>query len=138
MKAITVRQPWAYAIMSLGKDIENRDWYTRFRGRVAIHAAKGVTRYEYEDACAFIGNIIHGAQNRVVEIPQYEELTRGAIIGTIEIVDCVKDADSLWFQGDYGFVLKNRKHIFPPIPCQGALGFWDVPQDIALRLEEAI
>lgn len=135
---ITVRQPWAYAIMSLGKVIENRDWDTCFRASDAIHAAKGMTRYEVAEACLFISHIIHGAQNRIVEIPKYEELTRGAIIGTIEMVDGVTESDSLWFQGANGFVVKNRQHIVPVIPCQGALGLWDVPHEIALRLEEAI
>lgn len=39
MKALTIRQPWAWAIFTQGKDIENRDWTTRLRGRVAIDAA---------------------------------------------------------------------------------------------------
>jgi hypothetical protein len=43
MKAITVRQPWAWAIINAGKDIENRTWNTNFRGRVAIRAGMGMT-----------------------------------------------------------------------------------------------
>jgi len=54
MKALTIRQPWAWAIFHAGKDIENRDWPTRLRGRIAIHAAKGMTRDEYESALFFI------------------------------------------------------------------------------------
>ena len=28
MKALSIRQPWAWAILHAGKDIENRDWRT--------------------------------------------------------------------------------------------------------------
>lgn len=55
--ALSVRQPWAWAIIYAGKDIENRSWQAvnhglRQRGRIAIHAAKGMTRDEYEDTVA--------------------------------------------------------------------------------------
>ena len=53
MKALSIRQPWAWLILHGGKDIENRDWATRFRGRVLIHASKGVTQDEWSDAWEF-------------------------------------------------------------------------------------
>jgi hypothetical protein len=40
MKAITIKQPWAFLIVEGVKDIENRTWKTNFRGRVLIHASK--------------------------------------------------------------------------------------------------
>ncbi len=57
--ALSVRQPWAWAIIYASKDIENRSWQAvnhglRQRGRIAIHASKGMTREEYEDASEFI------------------------------------------------------------------------------------
>ena len=125
MKAITVRQPWAWAIINAGKDIENRSWNTHFRGRVAIHAAQGMTRDEYERGYKFIKGIKPRAK-----IPAYEDLERGEIIGTVEIVDCVQDSSSPWFFGEYGFVLSRPRKLPEPIPCKGALSFWDVPQDI--------
>lgn len=39
MKALTVRQPWAWAIARGHKPIENRSWTTSYRGPLAIHAA---------------------------------------------------------------------------------------------------
>ena len=133
MKAITLRQPWAWAIINAGKDIENRNWKTHFRGRVAIHAAAGMTRGEYDRACEYI----RGA-NRRIRIPTYEELERGAIIGTVEIVDCVRGSDSPWFMGEYGFVLARPERLQEPIPCKGALSFWNVPQNIEARIKKAI
>jgi hypothetical protein len=50
--ALAVRQPWTWAIIHAGKDLENRDWRRWikdwwFRGRVAILASKGMTQDEY-------------------------------------------------------------------------------------------
>lgn len=38
VRALTVRQPWADAIMLAGKNVENRTWSTPYQGWVAIHA----------------------------------------------------------------------------------------------------
>mgnify|MGYP006363525131 CR=1 FL=1 len=40
MKALSIRAPWWWAILYAGKDIENREWATRFRGPV-IFLCKG-------------------------------------------------------------------------------------------------
>ncbi len=37
---LSVRQPWAYCIMYLDKDIKNRTRKTNIRGTIAIHASK--------------------------------------------------------------------------------------------------
>ena len=38
-KVLTVRQPWAWAILFAGKDIDNRSRSTDYRGPLMIHAA---------------------------------------------------------------------------------------------------
>ena len=123
MKAITVRQPWAWAIIFAGKDIENRNWPTKFRGTIAIHAAKGMTIKEYEEAAKLFRNYYRK------KIPDLKVITRGAVIGFVDIVDCVTNSKSKWFGGAYGFVLKNPRSI-EPIYCSGALGFWQLPPKI--------
>jgi hypothetical protein len=61
--ALSVRQPWAWAIIHAGKDIENRSWQAvnhglRRRGRIAVHASKGLGKEEYESARDFIDAIL--------------------------------------------------------------------------------
>ena len=116
---ISVRQPWAWLIINAGKDIENRNWFTKIRGRVLIHAGKGMTRNEYLDARLFVNAEFHYE----IEIPAFEELQRGGIIGSVEIVDCVERSDSPWFFGRYGFVLKDPQPM-PFHPLKGQLGFF--------------
>lgn len=48
MLALSIRQSWASLIIKCGKDIENRTWPTRYRGRILVHAAKGMTRDDHE------------------------------------------------------------------------------------------
>jgi len=117
-KALSIRQPWAWLIVNGLKDIENRSWPTNFRGRIYVHAGKGMTREEYEAAydTAVDANI-------GIELPPFEKLERGGIVGAVDIVDCVNNSESPWFFGPMGFVLKNPK-VLPFMPCKGALGFF--------------
>lgn len=130
IKALSIRQPWAWCIINAGKDIENRDWPTRYRGAVAIHAAKGMTRDEYEDCLdACHGISLCSPFPSGLAMPAFEDLQRGGIVGVAEIVDCVSASRSPWFFGRYGFVLRNVAPV-PFIPVKGALGFFDWRENI--------
>ncbi|MCA0850378.1 ASCH domain-containing protein [Salipiger thiooxidans] len=115
MKALSIRQPWADAIIWHGKDVENRTWSTRYRGPVLIHAAKAWGPREREDL-AFVEEMT----GTKLEI---DKPLLGGIIGRAEIVDCVNSMDSRWFFGPVGFVLRNPEPL-PFQPCRGALGFF--------------
>lgn len=121
MKALTIRQPWAWLIIHAGKDVENRTWPTRQRGRVLIHAAKGMTAGEYIEAARFLLNV-----DPALLLPDINTLQYGGIIGSIEIVDCVSESDSPWFVGPHGFALANPEPL-PFVPMKGRLGFFEVP-----------
>lgn len=121
MKALSIRQPWASAIIQLNKDIENRTWGTSYRGPILIHAAKTMTG---ADQAAF-EEVAHVAG---VKFRPLQTLPLGCVIGQAEIVDCVRAHDSPWFFGPYGFVLANVKPLAPRA-CKGQLGFFDVAYD---------
>lgn len=126
MKALTVRQPWAWALFH-GKPIENRDWSTRYRGELVIHAAKGMTREEYRDA-------LHFFPPTTAEPPSFDMLVRGAVIGVVRMVGCAADHPSPWFVGAYGFIFVEARLLPTPVPCAGALSFWDVPAEVEARI----
>ena len=119
MKALSIRQPWAWLIVNGHKDVENRVWPTKFRGPVLIHASKGMTRDEY--ACAHVC-----AEDQGITLPPFEELERGGIVGRAEITDCVTRSESPWFFGDYGFVMTKSEPVHFT-PQKGSLGFFTVP-----------
>lgn len=113
--AISIRQPWAWAIICAGKDVENRDWRTPFRGPVCIHAAKKWGKAEKLDV-DFV--------EKMTATQLEAEPLLGGIIGVAEIVDCVEASESPWFFGRYGFVLRNARPV-DFIPVKGVLGFFD-------------
>jgi len=119
--ALSIRQPWAWLIANGYKDIENRTWSTRFRGPVLIHAAKGMTRAEWYSADTV-------ALANGVKLPPYATFERGGIVGVVEVIDCVSRSDSPWFEGPYGFVLRNARWL-PFQPCKGSLGFFQIGGD---------
>lgn len=126
---LSVRQPWPWLIIYAGKDVENRNWYSQFRGRFLIHAAKGCTYDEYCEAKEFAESIIGITGLKDLNFPEYEELLRGGIVGQAEISDCVSKSESPWFVGRYGFMLRNS-HPLPFYPCRGELGFFHVKNTV--------
>jgi hypothetical protein len=129
--AISVRQPWAWALIHAGKTYENRSagaikFMLPLTGRRAIHAAKGMTREEYEDARDFMASEIG------IACPAPADLLRGGIIGSVMITGVVKDSESPWFVGPRGLVIDDPKPC-DFIPSSGALGYFKwKPADTAI------
>lgn len=113
MKALSIRQPWAWLIVHGGKNIENRTWRTKLRGPVLIHAGKKVDLRAYAELKA-----------QGVKLPDLEKLQTGGIIGKAVIVDCVDGSDSPWFRGPHGLVLSNPRPV-KFVPCLGRLSFFE-------------
>lgn len=127
MKALSIRQPWAWLILYGGKDIENRTWHTKLRGRFLVHASAGMTRSEYADAYQFF--LESGAGQSPFEFPEFASLQRGGIIGSVELVDSVDHSDSPWYVGQKGFELRDPRPT-PFIPFKGRLQFFEVPDHL--------
>lgn len=122
--ALSVRQPWAWAIIHAGKDIENRGvtferkrGYAGLKRRIAIHASSGMTRKEYLEAADFMATL-------KIQCPNPADLVRGAIVGSVQIVDVTRRHRSPWFFGPLGLVLVAAEPLADPIPCKGQLGYF--------------
>lgn len=121
-RALSVRQPWAWAIIHAGKDIENRGHVAITRGgmrpgQIAIHASKGMTRDEYAEAYYFMHSI-------GVTCPAPGALIRGGIIGSVRVTAIVSNSMSKWWFGPRGLVL-TEAFACEPRPAVGALGYFD-------------
>lgn len=117
MKALSIRQPWAWLIVQGFKPVENRNWSTKVRGEILVHAGKEVDRnFPYEIWEQVIGR----------KIPR--DLPLGCIVGKVKIVRCVTVMESPWFFGRYGFLLAEPVQFDVPTPWRGKLGFFDVDQ----------
>ena len=138
MKALSILQPYAWLIIRPDftdpadraaayrygciKDIENREWYSKLRGRIYVHVGK---RYSRDDHGAYSEEF---AEDFGIQLPAYDALPRGGIVGTVEIVDCVREHPSRWKMfGTWGFVLRDAQPL-PFRPLRGQLMFFDVPE----------
>jgi hypothetical protein len=120
MKTISIRQPWADAIIHAGKDIENRSWTTSYRGPLLIHAAATVMPVAaMEAAYDFIAK-----RSPIFPPASLPPFSRGGIVGVVDLVDIVEASDSPWFVGRYGWVLKNPRPI-ETTPLTGRLGLFE-------------
>jgi hypothetical protein len=132
IRAISIRQPWAWAILNAGKTIENRGagWKNTAPGPALLHAAKGCTRVEYDTAAAFIRDIT-GARP-----PPLGELPRGGVVGTAiirgVIAGVVPESIDPWFVGPVGLKLAHVTAC-AFAPCAGALGFFPVSEELLAR-----
>ena len=127
MKAISIRQPWAWLIVNGYKDIENRTWDTKYRGMVLIHASKGMTIDQYQ-AGREICNSLPPQQR--VNLPPFAQLERGGIVGYAYITGTTRDSDSPWFFGPVGFNLTGAKPL-PFLPLKGRLSFFETGYGVA-------
>lgn len=135
MKALSIRQPWPWCIINLDKRLENRDWQDRnpglkFRGHFLIHASAGMTRAEYEETRDFLGTIFPAWLRR---LPPMADLQRGGIVGAARITGIVRESESPWFFGPLALQLEDVRAAPVFIPWKGALGFFDVPEAIAIE-----
>jgi len=127
MKVLTVRQPWASAIMAGQKDIENRPWVPGRRlewgERIAIHAA------------------VAADLNAPAHLLDGDHLRdRGVVLGTVQFMsahpihsdecrwrDCYSNPWAMWSDGLYHWKLRNPQLLVTPIPARGQLGLWSSP-----------
>lgn len=139
MRAITVKQPWAWAIAYAGKTIENRSRGTTYRGPLAIHAGlkpspRGARDRRILDATAWLST------------PEVDRraLPLGKVVAVAELVDAHPDAQCCrpWGESTYletsgrqrtavhHLVLEDIRPLPVPLPCRGALGLWRLPADV--------
>lgn len=123
MKALSIRQPWAWLIVEGHKDVENRTWKTNYRGEFYIHASSQVSPN--------IENIYMDLKRMYDDLfippPNKRHWKTGGIVGQAKLIDCVEEHTSKWFikePENYGFVLEEQKRT-DFVPCKGQLGFFD-------------
>ncbi len=118
MKALTIRQPWAGAIVHQDKRVENRTWKLPARhhgARILIHAGAQLDKNAK----------IHG--------PHFGDYA--AIIGVATITGCHWSDDGSccdpWgFEKTYHWTLNDIAALPKPVTARGALGFWTPPADV--------
>lgn len=139
MKALTVWNPWAWAIARGLKPIENRTWKppTPLLGEwIAIHAGKKLDRDP--DSIASWRAMVEATEGRarppLPKTVSLGEMPASAIVAVARLVGVVEQSDDPWFVGPFGWVLEDVVAI-EPVKCSGALGLWEVPADVLLWVQ---
>jgi hypothetical protein len=119
MKALTIMQPTAAAVILGHKDVENRSWSTKYRGPFLVHAGRSwddVSERYYR----------RWLRRRGTSLELSDPLLRhGVLLGTCVLVDVVRDSSSTWAMDDlYHWVLGDARPFDEPIPAKGAQGWW--------------
>jgi len=118
---LSVRQPWASAIIMGVKDVENRGWKPRLATpfRLNVHAGKAFDDHAYR----------RGLATR-------EQCTSwmGALVGIVTVVAihdgyACHNVCSPWAQTARWHWELSNAHAIVPIPMRGRLGLWEVPAD---------
>lgn len=161
MKALSLRQPWCWAVLHAGKRVENRVWRTSYRGPFLLHAAVGCTPSEYLAATTWMASralvrVPHFRFNAMEEIiartagidldtlplvPPLAELPRGGIVGRASIVDVLAPSTDgkprrPWHMPDqYGFILEEVAGL-PFRPLKGLQLFFD-PENPKRQIERS-
>lgn len=154
MRAMTVRQPYAWAIMHGGKTVENRSRNIAgsYRGPIAITSSRGAD----VDALADPGIVIAVTLRKLFgpDDCMASNSPPGAILGVVDLVDVhlsdvyaeVFDLHhersgqcSPWaLQDSWHLMLANPRPLPTPIPVRGRLGLWTLPDDVAAQVEETL
>lgn len=150
VRAITVREPWAWAIRPGGKDVENRTQEWRYRGRLLIHAGLGWS--ERGERSPLVRALMEGHHcGPRWPGPQPYEVT-GAIVASCELVD-VHPATGCcepWGESEYveaggrrrtrivHLVLEDVVVLDDPVECRGWQGLWRPPSEVISKVEKRI
>lgn len=139
IRALSIRQPWAWAILHAGKDVENRSRGTGYRGLVAIHASLRAEADVLFPTPHAIRKYLTAQRDKAPELE-----VRGAVVAVARITDChpgpvwnfshtrgtTRPLCSPWAVIDqHHWLLSGVRPLAEPVPCKGALGLWRLPPD---------
>lgn len=126
MKTLSVRQPWAWAIVNGYKPVENRntDFVGSYRGPILIHSGKEA---EPLPSWYAVRQLLADSGEDPDELPDLQALPTGGIVGKADLVGVTTHHGSHWFSGPIGIVLANARPL-TLIPWRGQLGLFEVDE----------
>ncbi len=130
MKVLTVRQPWAYAIIHLGKDVENRKWRSDYSEPLLIHAGLHRESNYHEMLLEYL--------SRPPSEENLQKIPHGCIVGVVELKRIVKGSKSKWAAKGKRFWHWELSKPRPirPVKCTGRLGLWTPPAAIVKQFPQ--
>jgi hypothetical protein len=124
MRALSICQPWAWAIVHGYKTVENRTWRPDYAGPLVIHASRSGRYLARPDLW----------EHLLPSLPPPADLPRGALVGVVTMTGCwpleAVAADDPFATGPWCFLLADARPLAAARPWRGQLGFFDVPDRV--------
>jgi hypothetical protein len=125
VRAITLQRPWLYAILHLGKDVENRSWN--------LPAWLDGLRIALHDGLVWDAAGAEWIENELgIVLPASLQHAPGGVIGATTRVRRERPTDepSRWAaDGAQHWRLSETRAVNPPVPHRGAQGLWEVEEE---------
>ena len=127
LRAISVRQPWAWAITFGGKTVENRSrrdpWKTAIGERILVHASKSHDSYDDREVMRLAGT------DALPVMPHGALVAQAVVLDVHHANQCRNPYSgrycSKWAQPDqWHIVLDDVEPLPSSVPCRGALGLF--------------
>lgn len=142
MRALTLHQPWAWAITHADKRVENRsrpppksmvgqDFAIHAGLRLDEHAVQRFYRGDFGDLAAEVNP---------------DDIVRGAVVAVARLTKVVEHqypgfedhGGDCWYFGPVGYLLANVRALPSPVPCRGMQGWWPLPPDVDAEVRRQI
>ena len=146
MKGFTLWEPWASLVAQGLKRNETRSWSTRYRGVLAIHAAKTDRDVGPIQRIFDVGEISRFNRRAFMKAVK-NGWPLGKVVAVVELVDCIPTEQAVkegltkmekaagdYSAGRFAWIFKNIRRVDPPIAWRGAQGLWNVPLDLESEL----
>ena len=129
---LSVRQPYAWAIIVGAKDVENRNRACYYTGELFIHASRTEDADYVEEVAERVAlHLGISAEQALAQYQRHLQHGRSAIIGSVQMFGCAISYDSEWFEGPphrrpslrkrlYGYLLRDAEQFEHPIPAKGS------------------
>lgn len=104
----------------LFKNIDNREYNSKYTGHLGIHASQMMDAAKYQEAVDFLT-----ARSIPITLPPIDKLQRGGILGSVNMLGTTHSSLSRWFTGPVGFVFDQPK-IVPFRKLAGKLNIFAV------------
>jgi hypothetical protein len=127
MKTLSVKNPWADLIARGIKDVENRTWPTKHRGKILIHASAKPDARHREISLLYTKEQWRSFSDDERFDQMVRQYTASAIIGEVSVVACIKNSQSVWAERDcWHWVLEGAVLYKEPIlNVKGKLMLWE-------------
>ena len=138
IKALSLWQPWASLILLGHKHYETRSWFTDYRGKLVIHAAKKKSKSHQINVLDYLKT------HYEIDI-KFDSLLFSQAVAICDLTDCfamkeehliptvkneLEHTCGIWDYGRWAWKLENVQAIAPPVPLRGRQGLFSVDSSL--------